>query len=50
MTEVAPRSSAQRGIVDKFGSLAMLAAIRRALVGEKHDLDQRRGSVCPSIQ
>ena len=24
MTEVAPRSSAQRGIVNKFGSLAML--------------------------
>jgi len=43
MTEVAPRSSAQRGIVNKFGSLAIFAAIRRALLGDKHDLDQRRG-------
>ena len=28
MTEVAPRSSAQRGIVNKFGGLAIFAAIR----------------------
>jgi uncharacterized protein YidB (DUF937 family) len=30
------------------GSLAIFAAIRRAS-SEKHDLDQRRGRVCPSI-
>ena len=31
------------------GCLAILAAIRRALVGKKHDLDQRRERACPSI-
>jgi hypothetical protein len=35
--------------VNSSGSLAILAAIRRALVGEKHDLDQRRERACPSI-
>jgi hypothetical protein len=31
------------------GSLAMFAAIRRALVAEKHDVDQRRGVVMNDI-
>src|SRR6516164_7593211 len=32
----------ERGTDDR-GSLAIFAAIRRALLGDKHDLDQRRG-------
>ena len=33
MTEVAPRSSAQRGIVNKFGSLAMVGCDPPRLIG-----------------